>query len=82
LGHEERFPPTRLSAGCGFRKETLAGTRRNGRDAPIPGIRRGEARGGAQLPKLGLLLLGDPQGFTIEYLGRLVGSGQGRTHRE
>src|SRR5947209_14435596 len=21
-GHEERFPPTRLSAGCGFRKET------------------------------------------------------------
>jgi hypothetical protein len=36
LGHEERFPPTRLSAGCGFRKETIAGMRRNGRDAPIP----------------------------------------------
>jgi hypothetical protein len=34
LGHEERFPPTRLSAGCGFRKETIAGMRRNGRDAP------------------------------------------------
>jgi hypothetical protein len=33
-GHEERFPPTRLSAGCGFRKETIAGMRRNGRDAP------------------------------------------------
>jgi Cupin domain len=33
LGHEERFPPTRLSAGCGFRKETIAGMRRNGRDA-------------------------------------------------
>jgi hypothetical protein len=32
-GHEERFPPTRLSAGCGFRKETIAGMRRNGRDA-------------------------------------------------
>src|SRR5436190_3358231 len=32
--HEERFPPTRLSAGCGFRKETIAGMRRNGRDAP------------------------------------------------
>jgi hypothetical protein len=31
---EERFPPTRLSAGYGFRKETLAGMRRNGRDAP------------------------------------------------
>jgi hypothetical protein len=24
LGHEERFPPTRLSSGCGFRKETIA----------------------------------------------------------
>jgi len=36
MGHEERFPATRLSAGYGFRKETLAGTRRNGRDAPIP----------------------------------------------
>jgi hypothetical protein len=34
LEHEERFPPTRLSAGCGFRKETIAGMRRNGRDAP------------------------------------------------
>jgi len=33
LGHEERFPPTRLSAGCGFRKETIAGMRRNRRDA-------------------------------------------------
>ena len=32
-GHEERFPPTRLSAGCGFRKETIAGVHRNGRDA-------------------------------------------------
>ena len=36
MGHEERFPATRLSAGYGFRKETLAGTRRNGRDAPLP----------------------------------------------
>ena len=34
MGHEERFPPTGLSAGCGFRKETIAGMRRNGRDAP------------------------------------------------
>jgi hypothetical protein len=39
-GHEERFPPTRLSAGCGFRKETIAGMRRNGRDAPLPAVRR------------------------------------------
>jgi hypothetical protein len=35
LGHEERFPPTRLSAGRGFRKETIAGMRGNGRDAPM-----------------------------------------------
>jgi hypothetical protein len=33
MGHEERFPPIRLSAGCGFRKETIARMRRNGRDA-------------------------------------------------
>ena len=39
MGHEERFPPPRLSAGYGFRKETIAGTRRNGRDAPIRVIR-------------------------------------------
>jgi hypothetical protein len=38
MGHEELFPPTRLNAGCGFRKETIAGMRRNGRDAPIPDI--------------------------------------------
>ena len=34
LGHEERFPPPRLSAGYRFGKETIAGMRRNGRDAP------------------------------------------------
>jgi hypothetical protein len=28
LGHEERFPLLRLSVGRGFRKETIAGTRR------------------------------------------------------
>ena len=36
--HEERFPPTRLSAGCGFRKGTIASMRRNGRDAPVPDL--------------------------------------------
>ena len=35
MGHEERFPPPRLSAGCAFRKETIAGMRRDGRDAPM-----------------------------------------------
>jgi hypothetical protein len=34
-GHEERFPSTRLSAGYGFRKETIATVRHNGRNAPI-----------------------------------------------
>ena len=34
MGHEERFPPQRLSAGSWFRKETVAGVGRNGRDAP------------------------------------------------
>ena len=45
-GHEERFPPTRLSAGYGFRKETIAGMRRNGRDAPKPAVRRTRGTGG------------------------------------
>jgi len=40
VGHEERFPSTRLNAGCGFRKETIAGMRRNGQDAPKPAVRR------------------------------------------
>jgi hypothetical protein len=35
MAHAERFPPTRLSADCGFRTETLAGMRCNGRDAPV-----------------------------------------------
>jgi hypothetical protein len=39
MGQEERFPPIRLSAGYGFRKETIAGVRHNGRDAPIPAVR-------------------------------------------
>ena len=35
-GHEEQFPLTTLSVGREFRKETIAGMRRNGRDAPFP----------------------------------------------
>src|SRR5262249_6731656 len=47
LGHEERFLPPRLSAGCGFSEETFAGTRANGRDGrlqifpPLPPERGG-----------------------------------------
>ena len=35
MGHEERFLPSRLSAGFLLRKETMARRRRNGREAPM-----------------------------------------------
>jgi hypothetical protein len=37
VGHEERFPPTKLSAGCGFRKETIAGMPQRARCEAIYG---------------------------------------------
>ena len=40
-GDEEWFPPTRLSAGYGFRKETITGMRRNRRGAPTGSSRCG-----------------------------------------
>jgi hypothetical protein len=36
LGQEDAFPRPRLSARCRFSQGTFAGTRGNGRDAPIP----------------------------------------------
>jgi hypothetical protein len=39
-GHEDQFPLCRLNARCVIRKETLAGTYGNGRDAPRPAVRR------------------------------------------
>ena len=33
MGHGERFPPPKLNAGCGLRKETIPGRRRNGQVA-------------------------------------------------
>ena len=33
-GHEDPFPPTRLSDGSGFGKETITGIPGNGREAP------------------------------------------------
>ena len=44
-GHEDQFPPRRLSACCGFGQETFAGGAGNGQDAPIPAIRRGSEIG-------------------------------------
>ena len=41
MGHEERFPSPRPTAGSGFRKETIAGMRRNGQDAPQAAIPTG-----------------------------------------
>ena len=38
LGHEERFPPIRLSAGYEFRKETIDGVHHKGRDARLVAI--------------------------------------------
>ena len=39
LGHEDSFLRPRLDARYRFSKGTLADTRGNGRDAPIPAIR-------------------------------------------
>jgi hypothetical protein len=39
MGHKDRSGPLTLSAGCGFRKKTIAGMRRKGRDAPVPVVR-------------------------------------------
>ena len=39
MGHEDAFPPPRLSARYRFSQRTFAGTRRNGRDAPTAAIR-------------------------------------------
>jgi hypothetical protein len=38
-GHEDAFPRPGLSARCRFSQGTFAGTRGNGRDAPIAVIR-------------------------------------------
>src|ERR1700738_358727 len=37
-GHEDQFLPLRLSARSVIRKQTVAATRGNGRDAPIPDL--------------------------------------------
>jgi hypothetical protein len=42
-GHEERFPLPRLSACCGFRKETIPRIRHNG-DAPIAVVGEADIR--------------------------------------
>jgi hypothetical protein len=47
LGHEDAFPPPRLSGRCRFSQGTFAGTRGNGEDAPKNEPAR--AGGGAQL---------------------------------
>jgi hypothetical protein len=38
MGHEDQFPPPRLSGRCRFSQGTFAGTGRSGRDAPEPGV--------------------------------------------
>jgi hypothetical protein len=39
LGQEDQFVPPKLSARSAIRKQTVAATRGNGRDAPIPAVR-------------------------------------------
>jgi hypothetical protein len=39
MGHEDAFPRPRLSSRCRFSQRTFAGTRGNGRDAPIAATR-------------------------------------------
>ena len=56
MGQEERFPPTSLSARCGFRKVTIAGMRRNGRGVPIPAVRLMQL----ECVKPPLIAIGDP----------------------
>jgi hypothetical protein len=54
MGHEDAFPPPRLSGRCRFSQGTFAGTRGNGEDAPIPDlpdlIRNGELSTGHKDP--------------------------------
>src|SRR6516162_846053 len=38
VGHEDSFPPHRPNAGYVIGKETVAGARGSGRDAPIPAV--------------------------------------------
>jgi hypothetical protein len=40
--------------------------------APLVAAEPGEARGGAQFPELGALLLGDAQGFAIQLFGGIA----------
>ena len=50
LGHQERFSPPKLNAGCGLTKETFAGLSRNKEDAPIAAVeawKLGDSRTGS-----------------------------------
>jgi hypothetical protein len=44
MGHEDPFPPPRLSARYVIRQETFAGTHGNGRDAPIAAVPRSRVK--------------------------------------
>jgi hypothetical protein len=55
-GHEDQLLPPKLSARFVIRKQTVAASRGNGRDAPIPAVReavielRGSDRGRVKSP--------------------------------
>ena len=50
MGHEDQFLPPKLNARSVIRKQTVAATRDNGQDAPIPDI-PAVPRNGAVQPK-------------------------------
>jgi hypothetical protein len=55
-GHEDQFPPRRLSACCGFGQETFAGGAGNGQDAPISAVRRGIIELPSSTPKVPFII--------------------------
>jgi Helix-turn-helix domain of resolvase len=81
-GHEERFPSPRLSARCRFSQGSFAGTRGNGRDAPIPGHRKG-GRPAKLTPKqvcTARKMLADPE-MTIKEVAEAFGVNRATIYR-
>ena|SRR5438128_6821173 len=73
MGHEDPFPPRWLNVRCVIRHGTFAETNGNGRDAPIPVVRRDPKR------KFDLTPLAAKTGhLPAASLDQLVGAGEDR----
>jgi hypothetical protein len=77
MGHEDSFPRPRLSARCRFSHGTFAGTRGNGRDAPIPAIGLASTQLVKPTEAVGKRVydLGDALGFLAVTVEALVDTG-------